>query len=410
MSFIKPTPYLPLFVLIVLLPVFSETVYSPVLPSIASAFNVKVAIAEFTVTIYLAGVGFGTLFWGKVSDKIGRRFCVLCGFSIYVLGTFFCLSAPFIELFMLGRLTQALGGAAGVVLSQAMTMDVFPPKDRGKIFSAIGGVLAFLPAIGPIVGGFIVELFNWQIIFVVLGMLGILCWVILFFYLPETLPKSHRYDPSLLLVARRMMSDSRVMYYALLVGILNGITFSYHTEGPFYIIQFLGFKPSTYGKSFVAMAFMGALGGYLSARFQARFSAFFILRYGVFCAFLGTCLFAVPLVAIFLGWEPPLFILGITIFCMMIISFGRTVVTSNALFLGLEEYQDVMGTAYALFGFFYYCVISLTSFGIGLLHSGTLLTMPIYFIVMGFAVLKVLGLLSRSQKNEPLVQQEARPS
>ncbi|MGA2654428.1 MAG: MFS transporter, partial [Gammaproteobacteria bacterium] len=77
-----PTIILPaiwLIVFIVGLPQFSETVYSPALPDIAHDLKVHESLVEYTLTIYLLGIGLGTLFWGKLSDRIGRKPCVIAG-------------------------------------------------------------------------------------------------------------------------------------------------------------------------------------------------------------------------------------------------------------------------------------------------------------------------------------------
>ena len=86
-------PLLPaiwLIVLIVGLPQLSETVYTPSLPDIAHALRVSESAVEYTLTIYLFGFAIGMLFWGKLSDAVGRKPCVLAGLFIFILGCIGC--------------------------------------------------------------------------------------------------------------------------------------------------------------------------------------------------------------------------------------------------------------------------------------------------------------------------------
>ena len=84
------SPAIWLIILIVGLPQLSETVYTPSFPAIAHALAISEAMVEHTLTIYLFGFALGTLFWGYLSDKIGRKPCVLAGLFIFSLGCVGC--------------------------------------------------------------------------------------------------------------------------------------------------------------------------------------------------------------------------------------------------------------------------------------------------------------------------------
>jgi DHA1 family bicyclomycin/chloramphenicol resistance-like MFS transporter len=112
-------PLLPaiwIIVLIVGLPQLSETVYTPSLPEIADAFKTSNAMVEYTLTIYLLGFALRTFFWSKVSDRFGRKPCVITGFLIFILGCLCCYFSPSIEWLMASRCLQAFGGSVGSVL------------------------------------------------------------------------------------------------------------------------------------------------------------------------------------------------------------------------------------------------------------------------------------------------------
>jgi hypothetical protein len=74
------------------------------------------------------------------------------------------------------------------------------------------------------------------------------------------------------------------------------------------------------------------------------------------------------------------FLIAITCALQMFIMFGICIVTSSALAMALKDFKWCIGAASSIFGFFYYLLISLFTFGMGILHDGSLLPMPLYFL------------------------------
>jgi MFS family permease len=118
-------PALWILVLIAGLPLLSESAYSPALPAMAHDLKTSAGMAENTLAIYLVGLAFGTLFWGYISDLLGRKPCILAGFGLFAAACLGCYSSTSIEMLMGFRLLQALGGSVGSVLSQAVARDAF---------------------------------------------------------------------------------------------------------------------------------------------------------------------------------------------------------------------------------------------------------------------------------------------
>src|SRR5579872_2591343 len=150
-------PAIWLIVLIVGLPQLSETVYSPSLPEIAQALHTSDSMVEYTLTIYLIGFAIGLLFWGKISDKFGRKPCILAGLAIFTLGCIACYYSQTINALMVSRLIQAFGGSIGSVLGQSISRDSFQGPALARVYATVGTAMAIFPAMGPLVGGLISE-------------------------------------------------------------------------------------------------------------------------------------------------------------------------------------------------------------------------------------------------------------
>lgn len=386
-----------LIVLIVGLPQLSETVYTPSLPDIAHELLTSEAMTEYTLTIYLLGFALGTLFWGKVSDRLGRKPCVVAGLLVFIFGCIGCYLSRSIETLMLCRLGQAFGGSIGSVLGQAICRDAFHGPALGKVYSVTGSALALFPALGPLCGGFIAELFGWRKIFIFLILFAGFVTFLVIVRLPETHPRVSRQHVFLRDMARRFISDKAVLGFGFIVAGCNGILFSYFAEGAFYLMKGLSLSQSHYGLSFTSLALSSMLGGVFSKRLHNKYSSQKIIDYGLFIIAFVTAIFScIALVNHNLWVLPPHVMITVTILSQMGCAFGICMATSNALALALVDYKYAIGTASSLFGFFYYCLISLFTFFMGVLHDGTLLPMPLYFFTLSCLMLIVNRLFLRS--------------
>lgn len=376
-------PAIWLIVLIVGLPQLSETVYTPSLPDIADGMKTSEAMVEYTLTIYLLGFAIGTLFWGIVSDKIGRKPCVLVGLLIFIVGCIGCYYSSTITELMIARFVQAFGGSIGSIIGQAICRDAFHGQSLGKAYSLIGAALAVFPAIGPVLGGFIAQNFGWPTIFLFLTGFALILNMLVLKFLPETHHAENRKHISIITVAKALITDINVIGFGLIVAACNGITFSYFAEGSFYFIKILGLSASQYGLSFVPIAVVTMMGGIISKYLHHWYTSQTIMRYGLRLLMLSTALFTT---AAFSCTHYALFsfntMIFIAIIMQMITMFSICIITSNALALSLAHYKWCTGTASSLFGFFYYLFISFFTFGMGSLHDGTLLAMPLYFFAL----------------------------
>ena len=133
----------------------SIDMYLPAFPSIAAGLNSSIERVTLSLSSFFIGISIGQLIYGPLLERYGRKIPLYVGLGLYALASFACASATSVEMLILFRFLQALGGCVGMVASRAMVRDLFDVKDNAKVFSTLMLVIAVSPIIAPTLGGFI---------------------------------------------------------------------------------------------------------------------------------------------------------------------------------------------------------------------------------------------------------------
>lgn len=370
----------------------SETMYTPSLPDIARHLGASNNVIQLTLSVYFLGFAIGVFCWGRLSDSIGRRPAMLWGILVYGLGSFGCYLANSADWLMACRCIQAFGASTGSVVTQTMLRESYDAAKRHALFAQISAALAFTPALGPLIGGWIDQALGFKAVFFVLVLISIVLLSYAWNALPETrvtIPANIRISS----VAKRLLTDSRIWAYGCLIGAANGVLFSYYAEAPFIFIEYFHMNPGVYGffGIFVALSSIG--GAMLSKKWTSRRGPQSMILTGSFIAALGAlCLLCLTLS----GMQASAGTLTGMVICTFILLLGIGMSLPNCLSLALTRYGDVLGTAGAIFGLGYYLIISLITSGMSLLHNGSLATMPLYFLGLTAAMVLISRWLAKT--------------
>lgn len=376
-------PSLLLIICMVGLPQISETIYSPALPEVTAALKTTNHLVQWSLSIYFIGFAAGVAFWGKLSDHRGRRPAMLAGLGVYLLFSIFCALSTDIRWLLLARFFQAFGISVGSVITQAIMRDCYDGLERNKIFALAGMVIAFAPAIGPVIGGYLTEWFSWAANFTFLAILG----SCLFIYAYTNLPETYQYRASATSICSmkirplflRMLKDKHAMASAFLVGGFNGILFSYYSEAPYLFINLMGMTSEHYGMLGVFMATGVALGSFLSHKVSHWYSALKLTRMASLANLIVmTVFFTLVKINVINIYDLQRSVILIMLFMMLFyICFGLAIpsILSNA----LVGYQENIGAAGSMLGLIYYFWITLSTFGIGIFIP-KVSTMPGFFL------------------------------
>ncbi|MGM0125690.1 hypothetical protein IGI37_003089 [Enterococcus sp. AZ194] len=371
---------LALLVCLVGFPQLNETIYTPALTDIADSYAVSLNTAQMTLSIYFIAFALGVFFWGIGSDYFGRRKAMNLGIIVYVLGCLLCVISKNIQWLFVSRFIQAFGASTGSVTTQTILRDNYEGNQRHQLFAKISAALAFSPAIGPLIGGFLGEFYGFRTIFIFLVIMG----MILLFWSLKGLPET--YSPTaekirlkqVLTIGKHMLCDRYTIAFGVLIGLFNGLLFSYHSEAPTIFIETFGFTQSQYGFMGGIVATAAILGAFLSNQSLKKNAPKLIIQHGIQLSFFGSLVLClIPFVPLSLPMQIFVYVVGI-----FILLTGIGMALPNCLSLALANFSEVAGTAGAFLSLGYYVIVSLCTFLISLFHNGSLLVFPIFCMIL----------------------------
>lgn len=323
---------------------FSIDTYIPAFASIAASLQATPLQMQQTLSAYLFGFAFMSLFHGAISDSFGRRPVVLTGLAVFTLASVGCALAQSIGQLVFFRAVQGLSTGAGIVVSRAVIRDMYPPSQAQKVMSQVTLFFGAAPAIAPLLGGWLLLHSDWHAIFWFLTGVGVVLWVANYRWLPETLHVSQRQQfrvKNLLAGYWQLGADPRFLLLALASGIpFNGM-FLYVLSAPVFLGEHLGLPPQHFFWFFLLTIAGIMAGAFVSGRVAGQHSPKRQIRNG-FAVMLSIGL--VNLAANF-WWQADV---RWSLFPIAIFAFGWAMMVPVVTLLVLDLHPDRRGMASSL--------------------------------------------------------------
>jgi DHA2 family multidrug resistance protein len=156
--------------------ILDSTVVNIAFPTLRREFGASLADAQWVLSVYVLALGVTTPVSGYLADRFGIKRVYLLGIGIFAFGSLLCGFSPSLGLLVVARALQGFGGGIALPLGPAQLYRAFPPKEQGTALGIFGIALVAAPALGPILGGWLVDLNIWRAIFFVnvpIGILGV---------------------------------------------------------------------------------------------------------------------------------------------------------------------------------------------------------------------------------------------
>ena len=156
--------------------ILDSTIVNIAFPTLRREFGATLADAQWVISIYVLALGVTTPVSGYLADRFGIKRVYILGIGIFALGSLLCGLSPSLGLLIVARALQGFGGGIALPLGPAQLYRAFPPKEQGTALGIFGLALVTAPALGPILGGWLVDLDIWRVIFFInvpIGILGV---------------------------------------------------------------------------------------------------------------------------------------------------------------------------------------------------------------------------------------------
>jgi DHA1 family bicyclomycin/chloramphenicol resistance-like MFS transporter len=337
---------------------FAIDTYIPAFTGIAASIDATPTQMQQTLSVYLLGFAFMSLFHGALSDSLGRRPVVLTGVAVFTVASMGCALSQTIGQLVFFRLMQGLSTGAGIVVSRAVIRDMYAPADAQRVMSQVTLFFGVAPAIAPIIGGFLFVHVGWHAIFWLLTGIGVALWIANWKLLPETLHVNSRqplHVRSLLRSYWQLGTSGRFLLLAFASGIpFNGM-FLYVLSAPVFVGEHLGLAPtqffwffcSTIGGIMAGAWWSGRLAGKISPKRQIQ-RGFRIMIVVAIINVIANAIWparawwALPMIAIFsMGWA--VMVPVVTLMVLDVVPERRGMASSVQAFIGSGANAFVAG-------------------------------------------------------------------
>jgi MFS transporter, DHA1 family, multidrug resistance protein len=325
---------------------FAIDMYLPAMPKIATDLATSMQAVQWTIVAYFIAFGLAQLVYGPWADQAGRKPPMYAGLALFIFGTAICIVAPSIEILILGRFVQGIGGAANMVVLRAVIRDLATGPEATRMMSTIMIVIAISPLLAPLSGSGLLVVGTWRLIFWALLVAALLSFFLIRFALDETLRPEHR-QPFDLATMRRgvavLMRDRGFMSMTFLAGFAFASFFVFIASASFVYTGQFGLTPMQFSFAFAINAF-----GFFAA---SQFAAPLGQRLGAHrMVILATTGFALATFALFAVALAGFASLPVTMAGLFVANMFLGVVLPVSQVLALEDQGEHAGLASSLGG------------------------------------------------------------
>ena len=375
-------PPLWLLMMITLASPFAMNVFNPAMPDVVRAFNSHIDIVQLTLTLYIFTLGFSQLLCGALSDHFGRRPLMLIGMVINLLGSLFAAFAPDVWILILGRVLQALGGGAALILVRTMILDSSERSEAGRLLSYIYMSVAIAQTIAPTLGGYLNHYFDWRAIFYVSFFMNLMITVVMIRKLGESTftPENARFSLKGLM-GKYLSIVKQPVYvgYGLTAGLITSAYLSFAAIMPYIFVDYFGGTSAEYGNWFLIISGGFFTGSLVASRIGTRVGMDRMIHWGM-----GLALTAVATLIIALWHRHE--IVALIFMVMGLVTFARGFVIPNAQSGAISCLANNKGTASGLMVF-----IQLTTASMVAQTMPTILALGVIYVFVAIFMLLLLA-------------------
>jgi len=348
--------------------------------------TVQASDNQLIIIMIFLGLGVGPLFFGPISDSLGRKPIVYMGFAIFIIASFICVFATSLEMMIAGRILQGIGLSAPRTISIAMVRDSYSGDHMARIMSFITVVFLLVPIVAPAIGKFVLDHYNWQVIFYIQLIFSLLVSFWFWKRQPETLPSENRipFTRHIFLDGiKELLKYKSTLGFTLISGFITG-SFIVYLSGSQQIFQQQYGLVDEFPYIFAGLAISVGTATFLNGTLVLKFGMEKLVTIALFS------FFGIPLLYIILFYNAsnPDIIILLTFFALQFFAIGF--LFGNLRALAMQPVGHIAGIGAAITGFISTLMAVPISTYIGKFIEGTALPLFVGFLICGLLSIFIL--------------------
>ncbi len=254
-------------------PPLSTDMYLAAIPHIAEQWHAPVSLVNLSLVLWFVAFSFSLLFFGALSDRVGRRPVLLGGLLGFSIASALCAMATGPVWLIVFRVLQGVAASAPSAMTMAYCRDCFEGRARQHLLAWIGIIISIAPMVAPSVGALILKVADWRVIFIILSVIGLGQLTVASFYFRESARKLE--GGGVLAAVKRYARLSRNRNFVLAnssMCLLVAPLFGYVGIAATVYIDNFGLSEQAFGLLFAAAPLMSMIGAYTCTRLLQHFS------------------------------------------------------------------------------------------------------------------------------------------
>lgn len=369
----------------------SLNIYLPAIPAIAISFKTNPNSLKFSITLFLTGFALSQFYWGSLSAKRGRKAAIFYGLIIANIGTFLAFISINLLMFNCARLVEGVGIGTASVMCRALLTDSLDKTRLSKYMSLIVSIANIIPALAPLIGGYLVVFFSWRTVFLVLFIYTSVLGFLIQRFIHETNGSVNKYFTFKDALGEyiQVFTNRSYLGYVLPYLFLSGGMIAYYAAAPFIFVTHLHIAVQDYSYLLIATVSMYVVGAGCSGMLRNKVGFNGSILYGIIISLITAILL------LFLSlWSKLSVTTAILPFMLYMLACG--IVSPNANACALSELKHIAGASAAVIAASVYAASALITMFITELDLGKLSSLAIYVAVISlFAITSFYLLILR---------------
>lgn len=338
--------------------------YLPALPTLQRELDATIGATQLTLSVLIICFGLAQLVCGPLADRFGRRPVLLAGLALFTLASVGCALSRSIEALIAARALQGAAMAAAVTCGRSIVRDLYAPQEGARVMSKALSGLGVIAMASPLVGGFVVQAFDWHATLAVVAAFGAASLALVAWRYEETVPQR---DPratrpgALLRNWTTVAAHPGFRAWTLLSGFAYGGLFFLLAGSSFVYIEVLGTSRVAYGAIMLSQSATYLAGTFWCRRLLARHGLRGAVRRGaLFSLAGGVAMAGFALAGVHAVWA--------VLLPSWLFMIGHGVHQPCGQAGAVGPFPDKAGTAASLSGFW----MMLVAFGVGQILGATM--------------------------------------